>query len=226
MTPVLRLTHLRKEYPGSVVALGDVSLTIEAGDDLAIVGPSGSGKSTLLNLMGTLDRPTSGRMDIAGQDTALLTDEELSRLRAENIGFVFQQSYLFDRLTAQANVAAGLQYTGVPRRRWRGLALEALHRVGLDHRIDHLPGQLSGGERQRVGIARALVNGPAVILADEPTGALDQTNGLRMLELIRNLHAEGATIVLITHDLAVAATFTRKIEIRDGRLTHAAGALA
>lgn len=215
---VLRLTEVSKEYAGGVLALRGVSLTIEPGDDLAIVGPSGSGKSTLLHLMGTLDRPTSGRVELAGEDTAGLSDARLSRLRSRWLGFVFQQSHLADRLSATENVVTGLLYADVPRRRRRDLAGEALERVGLAHRADHRPHQLSGGERQRVGIARALVNRPALLLADEPTGALDQATGQQVLGLFRELHAQGTTVALITHDPAVAAASARPVEIRDGRL--------
>lgn len=216
---VLELAGVSKEYAGGVVALRDVDLTIGAGEDLAIVGPSGSGKSTLLHLMGTLDRPSDGRIHIAGEDATALSDDALSRLRSRWLGFVFQQSHLTDRLTAVENVAVGLRYAGTPRRHRRSRAEEALDRVGLGHRRDHLPHQLSGGERQRVGIARALVNRPALVLADEPTGALDQGTGRQVLALFRELHAQGTTIVLITHDPTVAATFGRRVEIRDGRIT-------
>ncbi|NLF05811.1 MAG: ABC transporter ATP-binding protein [Actinomycetales bacterium] len=215
---VLRLTGVVKEHPGGVRALRGVDLVVEQGEDLAIVGPSGSGKSTLLHIMGTLDRPTRGTVELAGQDTGAMTDTELSRARARNLGFVFQQSHLVDRLTAVDNVATGLLYAGTRRRERRALAEVALERVGLAHRRTHWPSQLSGGERQRVGIARALVNRPALILADEPTGALDQATGRQVLELFGELHAEGATIALITHDPTVAATFGRRVEIRDGEL--------
>ncbi|MEO9322785.1 ABC transporter ATP-binding protein [Nocardioides sp. C4-1] len=224
--PVLRLEAVRRVHPGGVVALRGVSLEVAAGDDLAIVGPSGSGKSTLLHLMGTLDRPTSGIVHLGGHDTAGLRDAELSRLRARQLGFVFQHSHLAERLDAVANVATGLLYAGVPRRRRRARALEALDRVGLAHRAGHLPGQLSGGERQRVGIARALVNEPALVLADEPTGALDQATGRQVLDLFREVHAQGTTIALITHDPGVAAVFSRRVEIRDGVLTEVATGVA
>src|SRR5262249_56225688 len=188
------------------------------GEMVAILGRSGSGKSTLLHVMGTLDTPDEGIVRVAGYDTSALSDRQLSALRARHIGFVFQQFFLLDGMSVLDNAADGLLYTGLPLRERRAAAHEALERVGLGHRLRHHPAQLSGGERQRVAIAPAVVNRPPLILADQPTGNLDSAAGAALIELLRDLHDEGATIVVITHDRDIAAAAPRRVELDDGRI--------
>ena len=215
--PVLEIRGLAKRYPGGVDALRGVALMVEEGELLAVVGPSGSGKSTLLHIMGTLDRPSAGTVRVAGHDVAALSDRRLAALRARHIGFVFQQFFLVEGMSAHENVAQGLLYSGVPAAERRRRAAAQLERVGLGHRLQHRSAQLSGGERQRVAIARALLSEPTVLFADEPTGNLDTRASGEVLGLLREASTRrGQTIVMVTHDPNAAAAADRVVFLADG----------
>jgi putative ABC transport system ATP-binding protein len=219
---VLELREVTKEYPGTppVRALRGLNLVIARGELVAVVGPSGSGKSTLLHIAGTLDRPTTGEVHVAGYDISKLDDASLSALRAQHIGFVFQQFFLIDSMSALDNVADGLLYSGRTLTERRELAQVALEKVGLAHRVQHHASKLSGGERQRVAVARALVGNPSFVLADEPTGNLDSTSSDAIVELLEDLNSRGTTIIVITHNPEVAARFPRRVGVRDGQVEY------
>ncbi len=214
----LELDRVVKEYPGGVAALRGVSLEVPDGDQVAVVGPSGSGKTTMLTIMGTLERSTRGSVRVAGQDVGSASDRELAGLRAHEIGFVFQGFHLQEAMSVVDNVALGMLYTGQPLRQRRDVARSALDRVGLSHRLEFKPKQLSGGERQRVAIARAIAKRPVIILADEPTGNLDSKSGGEVIDLLHRLAADGATLVLITHDERIAGGFERRVQMHDGEI--------
>ena len=218
MSAIVSLRGVTRAFPGGVAALRDVSFEIGRGELVAIVGPSGSGKSTMLNIIGTLDRASAGTVEIDGMDVAQLKDSDLSALRARRIGFVFQHFHLSPGVSTLDNVADGLLYTGVRLAERRQRAEAALLQVGLGHRLDHRPHQLSGGEKQRTAIARALVRQPMLLLADEPTGALDSISGEGVVQLLLGLHSQGTAVVVITHDRDLAARFDRQASMRDGEL--------
>ena len=222
---ILNLQNIYKDYQQEklvVPVLKDVSLTVEEGEYVAIMGPSGSGKTTLMNIIGCLDRPTSGTYELAGENVLKLKDRELSDLRLKSIGFVFQSFQLMPRESAVENVALPLSYAGVRKKERRDRATKALERVGLGDRVNFRPTQLSGGQKQRVAIARAMVNHPKILLADEPTGALDSKSGEQIMELFDRLNEEGVTIVMITHDAKIASYAKRVIHIIDGEIEEAA----
>lgn len=220
---ILDLKHIYKDYQQEklvVPVLKDVSLQVEEGEYVAIMGPSGSGKTTLMNIIGCLDRPTSGTFELAGENILKYKDKDMSNVRLKSIGFVFQSFHLLPRQSALDNVALPLSYAGVKKKERRERATRALERVGLGDRVDFKPTQLSGGQKQRVAIARAMVNNPKILLADEPTGALDQKSGKQIMELFEKLNEEGVTIVMITHDRAIASHAKRVVNIIDGEITE------
>ena len=227
MNAIVETRDLSRIYPMGemhVAALRDVCLRIDEGEFVAVMGPSGSGKSTLLNLIGCLDSPTSGSLSVAGTDVARLSDEQLAALRNRCMGFVFQQFNLLARTSALDNVMMPLLYSAVPRRRYREIAMHRLEQLGLADRAAHFPSQLSGGQQQRVAIARALVNDPRMILADEPTGALDSSTGAEIMQILSELNGRGITVVLVTHDASIARAAHRRIDFLDGRLVDDAPA--
>ncbi len=218
---LINLHSLTKTYklgPQNIEVLKGIDLSVESGEFVAIMGPSGSGKSTLMNIIGCLDQATSGTYELGGENITNLSEVQLSKIRNKSIGFVFQQFQLLPRLTALKNVELPLVYAGVKKRERREMALAALEKVGLADRVDHLPNELSGGQKQRVAIARALVNNPSIILADEPTGALDTKTSTSIMELLVDLNKDGSTIVVVTHDEEVAAYTNRTIIVRDGEI--------
>jgi putative ABC transport system ATP-binding protein len=223
---IVELRDVVRRYPAQppVESLRGVTLRVGQGELVAVVGPSGSGKTTLLHIIGTLDRATEGRVLVAGTETTELSDRDLSGFRASRLGFVFQQFFLLDGLTVLENVAGGLLYRGVEPKTRRRLATQALERVGLGHRLSFHPSQLSGGERQRTAIARAVVGRPALVLADEPTGNLDTSAGVAVLDLLKSLNRDGTTVIVITHNTDLAAAMDRRIELRDGEVEHDSGA--
>lgn len=224
--PIIDISHLMKTYKlggETVHALNDVSIEIEKGEFLAIIGPSGSGKSTLMNMIGCLDRPQSGKYLLDGKDIGKMNDNQLATIRNQKIGFIFQNFNLLTKLTALENVELPLLYAGMPTKQRREKALEGLSKVGLNERAGHLPTQLSGGQQQRVAIARALAGNPAILLADEPTGALDSKTSKEILEVMKELNELGHTIILITHDLAIAKQARRMVSIQDGQLLENGG---
>lgn len=227
-TPLIRIKNLMKSYQlggETVHALNDVTLSIDKGEFIAIIGPSGSGKSTLMNMLGCLDRPDSGEYFLGGKEIGMMNDRDLATIRNQKIGFIFQNFNLLPKLTAVENVELPLIYRGMPGKERREIALNALLKVGLKDRAGHLPTQLSGGQQQRVAIARALAGNPSILLADEPTGALDSKTSNEILQLMKELNEAGNTIILITHDLSIARQAKKMIRIQDGRLVESGGEL-